>query len=69
MDLSVHGENSSFARSSQITAPIASAQGNLLKGILIWFVRRKGIEPIKRVSSSFFITKWFKIAVFIYKKN
>jgi hypothetical protein len=26
-------------------------QGNLLKGIVIWFVRRKGIEPIIRISS------------------
>ena len=26
-------------------------QGNLLKAIVIWFVRRKGIEPIKSVSS------------------
>ena len=25
-------------------------QGNLLKGIVIWFIRREGIEPIKRVS-------------------
>ena len=28
-------------------------QGNLLEGIVIWFVRREGIEPIKRVSSLF----------------
>jgi hypothetical protein len=42
-------------------------QGNLLKGIIIWFVRREEIEPIKR-DSSLFITKWFKIAVFIYNK-
>ena len=29
-----------------------STQGILLKGIVIWFVIREGIEPIKRVSSS-----------------
>ena len=28
-------------------------QGDLLKGIDIWFVRREGIEPIKRVPSLF----------------
>ena len=29
----------------------AEDQGNLLKGIVIWFIIREGIEPIKRVSS------------------
>ena len=46
------------------------SQGNLLKGIIICFVRGEGIEPIKRASSShtlYNITKWFKIAVFIYR--
>ena len=26
-------------------------QGNLLKGIFIWFVRREGIKPMKKVFS------------------
>ena len=26
-------------------------KGNLLKGIVIWFIRSEGIEPIRRVSS------------------
>ena len=28
-----------------------SEQGNLSKGIVIWFVRREGLEPIKKGSS------------------
>ena len=43
-------------------------QGNLLKGIVIWFVRREGREPVKSVTSLLLfsvtrfynITKWFK---------
>ena len=31
----------------------AEDQGDLLKGIVIWFIRREGIEPIKRVPSLF----------------
>ena len=31
---------------------ISLIQGNLLKGIVIWFVRRESIEPIKRVFSN-----------------
>ena len=46
-------------------------EGNLSKGIVIWAVRREGIEPIKRVftndlfSVTLFlrITRWFKIAI------
>jgi hypothetical protein len=33
--------------------------GNLLKGIVIWFVKREEIEPIKRVSSSLFSNTLF----------
>ena len=37
-------------------------QGNLLKGIVIWTVRREGIEPIKRVLAYllFSVTLFFK---------
>ena len=58
-----------------ISAQNSNTQGNLLKCIVIWLVRREGIEHFKRVSSSlcsntlfsfYKITKWFKIAVFIY---
>ena len=31
----------------------AEDQGNLLKGIVVCFIRRDGIEPIKRVSPLF----------------
>ena len=36
-----------------------AAQGNLLKGIVIWFVIREGIEPIKRVFSSLYSNMLF----------
>ena len=54
-------QNSSQQQQSQV-------QGNLLKGIVIWFVRREGIEPIKRVSSLLlqFIYIYIKVVTYIW---
>ena len=35
-------------------------QGNLLKSLVIWFVRREGIEPIKRIFSYALLSSWNK---------
>ena len=42
-------EQTDQALSKEKRCPVG--QGNLLKGIVIWFVRREGIESIKRASS------------------
>jgi hypothetical protein len=43
-------------------------QGNSLKGIVIWFVRRQGIEPIKSVSSpTLFVKVEVKTKYYILK--
>jgi hypothetical protein len=53
MDRVLHKKERGQRAACQRDCPFCDYEGNLLKGIVIWFNGREGIEPIKRVSSLF----------------